>query len=633
MFSVLYSRKSKPKSSDRPDASSSRAASAPLCTPAFSGWRKAVNWLGITIWAGTLIYFWAWWLDPEHIYTVPRYVVATAILAWITLIPAYFIFIFAAAKVPEPLMRIPADWRIAMVVTKAPSEPLELVKKTLLGALHQSGVPHDTWLADEDPDQETLDWCARNGVRISTRKGVAAYQRDDWPRRKRSKEGNLAYFYDHFGYRLYDFVSQFDADHVPSPTYLMHAVAPFADPKVGYVSAPSICDTNAPANWSARGRLYVEASLHGALQCGYNAGWAPLCIGSHYTVRTAALRLVGGLGPELAEDHSTTLLLNAGGWRGVHAVNAIAHGEGPETFADLVVQEFQWSRSLVAILLRYSPTYVPRLRGRLKFQFLFSQLWYPLFSVLMAAMFVMPVYALLTGEHFADVTYIDFFTHMLPLSVALLVLAYWWRSTGLFRPADAKILSWEGIGFLFLRWPWALIGSLAAVVDHFRGKVADFRVTPKGNENTGPLPLRVLAPYLFLALVSAITAWLVEDPGTAGGFYVFNLINAVVYGGLALLVLLRHALENRLWPFPANFAGVASASSLSVVAVAVVFAVQANGLKGLAAMNEGITSFSLTRNVYSYSGAGQGKPAQPTLRFAPRWKPKNESAESGLQTN
>jgi cellulose synthase (UDP-forming) len=621
---------SRPTSNATTGSDPVQMAPEPSFVPAFSGWRRAVNWLGILAWLGTLGYFWSWWFVPDHVYTAMRYAIGTAILAWITVIPAYFIFIFAAAKVPQPLAHVPADWRIAMVVTKAPSEPLALVKKTLLGALHQPGVPHDTWLADEDPDQETLDWCAEHGIRVSTRKGIVAYQRDDWPRRKRSKEGNLSYFYDHFGYRLYDFVSQFDADHVPSPTYLMHAIAPFADPKVGYVSAPSICDTNAPANWSARGRLYVEASMHGALQCGYNAGWAPLCIGSHYSVRTAALHAVGGLGPELAEDHSTTLLLNAGGWRGVHAVNAIAHGEGPETFADLVVQEFQWSRSLVAILLRYSPTYVPRLPGRLRFQFLFSQLWYPMFSAMMAAMFLMPVYALISGEHFVNVTYIDFFQHIAPLSVVLLVLAFWWRSTGLFRPADAKILSWEGIGFLFLRWPWSLIGSLAAVVDHFRGKVADFRVTPKGNENTGQLPLRVLAPYFLLALVAAVTAWRVEDPGTAGGFYIFNLINAFVYGGLGLLVLVRHALENRLWPFPANFAGIVSASALSAVAAAVVLAIQANGLKGLAAMNEGITSFTLTRHVYSYSGAGQGKSAEPTLRFAPRWKPKDEPTESGL---
>ena len=148
--------------------------------------------------------------------------------------------------------------------------------------------------------------------------------------------------------------------------------------------------------------------MHGSLQAGYNGGLAPLCIGSHYAVRTAALKEIGGLGPELAEDHSTTLMMNADGWRGVHALDAIAHGDGPRTFADLVTQEFQWSRSLVMILLQYSPRLVGRLPPRLKFQFLFSQLWYPLFSLFMALMFVMPIVALVRGENFVDVTYPDF---------------------------------------------------------------------------------------------------------------------------------------------------------------------------------------------------------------------------------
>ncbi|MGO7259216.1 N-acetylglucosaminyltransferase, partial [Rhizobium brockwellii] len=76
---------------------------------------------------------------------------------------------------------------------------------------------------------------------------------------------------------------------------------------------------------------------------------------------TAALRQIGGLGPELAEDHSTTLVMNAGGWRGVHAVDAISHGDGPANFTDLVVQEFQRTRSLDTILLQHSSRHIMHL--------------------------------------------------------------------------------------------------------------------------------------------------------------------------------------------------------------------------------------------------------------------------------
>ena len=83
-----------------------------------------------------------------------------------------------------------------------------------------------------------------HGVLVSTRKGRADYHRATWPRRTRCKEGNLAYFYDHYGYERYDFVVQLDADHVPQKDYLRNMLRPFADPAVGYVSAPSICDRN-----------------------------------------------------------------------------------------------------------------------------------------------------------------------------------------------------------------------------------------------------------------------------------------------------------------------------------------------------------------------------------------------------
>lgn len=589
-----------------------------LFEPVFTGRRKALNLAGIALWLAALLFFWAWWLDPAHIYTPMRFAIVTAVLLWVTLIPAYFIVLFSNAKIPNRLARPFIADRVAMVVTKAPSEPFHIVRKTLEGALAQCDYPHDTWLADEDPDAETLAWCTANGVQVSSRKGNPSYHRKEWPRRTRCKEGNLAYFYDQYGYDRYDFVSQFDADHVPSPQYLRHALAPFADPAVGYVSAPSICDANAATSWSARGRLFVEASMHGALQAGYNSGLAPLCIGSHYTVRTAALRSIGGLGPELAEDHSTTLMFNAQGWKGVHAVDAIAHGQGPETFTDLIIQEFQWSRSLVTILLRYTPAYLGQLPGRLRFQFIFSELWYPMFSSMMALMFVLPIFALVTGKRFVGVTYADFFVHALPLSLVMLALAYWWRSTGMFRPANAKILSWEGTAFLILRWPWSLIGSLTALWDFVTGLHVDFRITPKGEKHSQPIPFRVIAPYALVASLSAGAAWFVKEPGSAGGFYIFNLVTAVIYGVLILLVLIRHARENLCAVTSLNWPGVTGMLCIVTITALMTGATYANGLKGLAAMNVGITAFTLTETLYSPAGAG--KRYSVTIRFHPRWR-------------
>ena len=598
---------------------SGTAPGEPTMVPLMSRAQRVEYLAGVAVWLAALVYFWAWWLDPAHYAGPVGYVTATATVAWVTLLPAYFMFIFYRARTPSGPLRLPAGSRIAMVVTKAPSEPFAIVQATLLGMLAQD-VPHETWLADEAPSQATLDWCRQHGVFVSTRRHRADYHRVSWPRRTRCKEGNLAYFYDQYGYARYDFVAQLDADHIPEPGYLWQMLRPFADPKVGYVSAPSICDSNAAESWSARGRLYAEASMHGALQAGYNGNLAPLCIGSHYAVRTAALKDIGGLGPELAEDHSTTLMMNAFGWRGVHALDAIAHGEGPRTFADLVTQEFQWSRSLVMVLVQYSPTYLKRLPARLKAQFLFSQLWYPLFAFFMAVMFVMPIVALVTGRSFVNVTYPQFLAHFAPLSIVLLLLAYRWRATGSYRPFNARVLSWEYVFFQFARWPWALAGTVAALRDWLTGSVVEFRITPKGSSEVDPLPARVLTPYAILSVVSALPVLLIANPGEARGFYVFALINAVLYAVLLLIILVQHARENVVRVTSRTYRPAIAATFASLLVLASLGTVR-NGMEGVESLAWGAGRLSLFSESYSIAGAGLGEAGLRNVHFEPRWLP------------
>ncbi|TVR11537.1 MAG: glycosyltransferase [Salinarimonadaceae bacterium] len=586
-----------------------------LLVPLLTRRAKLEHVSGLVLWLAALVYFWIWWLRPEHNVNWTNYLIVTAVLAWITLLPGYFLIIFASSRKTRADAGLPTGLRIAMVVTKAPSEPFAVVERTLRAMLAQDH-PHDTWLADEDPAPATIAWCRAHGVSLSTRKDAPEYHRENWPRRTRCKEGNLAYFYDHFGYARYDIVAQLDADHIPEPGYLREMIKPFGDPRVGYVSAPSICDLNARESWSARGRLYAEASMHGSLQAGYNNGWAPLCIGSHYAVRTAALREIGGLGPELAEDHSTTLMMNARGWRGVHALDAIAHGDGPRTFTDLVTQEFQWSRSLVSILLRYTPRHLPALPARLKFQFLFSQLWYPLFAVFMAIMFLMPIVALTSNTPFAGVTFPVFMLHFAPLSIVLILMAFRWRATGSFRPVDAKILGWETVIFLLARWPWALAGCLAALRDWISGGFVDFRVTPKGVLHVDPLPVRVVAPYAILSIASALPVLLVEDPGQAGGFYIFAIINAIVYAIVFLVIVFKHERENAVRrSSPLRLQAVVA--TITLLLALPVTGASMRGTQGLEALSYGVASIAMTQT--SYSPAGAGRAGTRIIRLAPRW--------------
>ena len=503
--------------------------------------REQVQLTGLVLlWACTVTLLFSWWFQRNHFVNGPNFAIASLALAWVVCLPAYFFFFLLRARVPNPALAIDSDWRVAMVVTKAPSEPFCVVQATLLGMLSQSH-PHDTWIADEDPSPETLDWCKQHGVKVSCRKGHPGYHSSTWPRRTRCKEGNLSFFYNSFGYREYDFVVQMDADHVPQKGYLEEMLRPFCDPEVGYVSAPSVCDSNAAESWSARARLYGEALFHGPLQAGYTNGFAPVCIGSHYAVRTRALAEIGGLGPELAEDHSTTLFMNAAGWRGVHAIQARARGQGPQTFADMAVQEFQWSRSLVRILLFHTPHKWKKLPRRLKAQFLFSQLWYPMFSLAMLLLFAMPIVALTRGQAWVDIRFPDFLAFFSATYVASIAILFWALNKRLGRPWRISLFSWEAMLFPLLKWPWILLGFLVAVLDWLRGADFEFKVTPKQGSPSGKegLRLRFAVPYMALSLAAAIPVLVVTEPGNASGHYLFCSLNAFFYSICFIVIVVE----------------------------------------------------------------------------------------------
>lgn len=592
---------------------------ADYLAPLFSRGQTVKYRLAFALWLAAAAYFWVWWIDPAKNINTLGYLVLSLGIGWLFFIQAYFLIIVLRAWVSDARIEDLGKCRVAMVTTKTPAEPLSVVRTTLEAMLSQN-YPHDTWLADENPDYETLAWCFSNGVKVSSREGNADYHRAEWPRRTKCKEGNLAYFYDHYGYRDYDFVAQLDSDHVALPGYLTNVLRPFVDPRIGYVSAPSICASNGPENWSARTRLFAEGLFHGILQAGYTNGLAPLCIGSHYAVRTRALHSIGGLGPELAEDHSTTMIFNAHGWRGVHAIDAIAVGAGPVAVSDLITQEFQWSRSLMTVLLAHTPRYLSKLPPLMRAQFLFMQLWYPLMALFMALMFALPILALIFDIRFVDVSFPAFVGHMLPSTLAILAIAYAIRGDGFFRPEAAKILSWEKALFATIQWPWVLWGTVTAVVDHLFGIRASFQVTPKGRQAARLLPVRVIAPYFLLAAASALPILLSSGLEQARGFYILAAINAAIYTAAFAVMIIRHIRENEislrrnLLPAGLQFA------AIMLLATMVIGAVSMRGLEGLHVLSMGLEPLHLTRLLYTVTGANQSPTQADQIRFEIWWE-------------
>ncbi len=512
--------------------------------------QKRTLLLLIIFWFFLLTFFTLWWFEKRHFVTAYGLVLNSIIIFWNYFIPAYFFYFVARMKVADSKLPVP-KFKVAMVVTKTPAEPFSVLKKTLIGCLEQK-FPHDTWVADENPVPETIKWCKENNVRISCRKDAAGYHNARWPRRAGSKEGNLAFFYDKYGYEFYDIVVQFDIDHIPGKNYLEEILRPFADDKVGYVSAPSICNLNEKESWSARARLYAESIMHGPLQAGHTNGFAPLCIGSHYAVRTKALKQIGGLGPEFAEDHSTTLLLNAAGWRGAHALYAIARGEGPATFSDCMIQEFRWSRSLTVLLLTLMPKVWKKLTPKFRFQFLFSQLWYPLFSGVMFLGLFLPLISVVLGVPLVSIPYLSFLLLSLFLDFSVLLIVFFLKRNGLFRPENAKIISWEVAVFQLVRWPYAMYGIIMAILDVVSGSDFKIMITPKGEAVERDFSFGILNPYVVLVAVYLTILYFSEYSPQVAGYYYFSYLIVLYYILSIWVIVTKHYREKRVFDIKIN---------------------------------------------------------------------------------
>jgi len=491
-----------------------------------------------------------WWFQPAHIGDPLRFTLTSVVVGYTLAMPAYLFYFLGRMRRPNPALVLPAGQRVTFVTTCVPgAEPLDILERTIVAMVNQEGYPHDVWVLDEGDLPEVRALCSRVGAKHFSRRHRPEYQRNVWPFKAKTKSGNYNAWLDWIEEERieYDIILQMDTDHVPQPGYMQEMLRSFADDAVNYVAAPSIVSGNREESWVVAARYELESTLHGPLQAGYNAGYAPLIIGSHAAFRVSALRRIGGFQHTLAEDHHNTLRLQAGGMRGVFQPDAIAIGDGAACFADAMIQEYQWSRALTQILLKFFPKDGRTLSPRLWLQFAFAETWYPLFAITQLIGWLMPVIALMTGEPWVRVNYFQFLGLSSIVTIATMAMVAWVRHRGWLRPHDASIVSWRMMLLMLARWPYVLYGVAEAVYGFATRKDFPFRVTPKGTGRRRDLPLHMVAPYLLLAGVSLAAAgsYLAKDTRTeVDGYLYLALLNAGTYLVLMLALVGLNIREN-----------------------------------------------------------------------------------------
>lgn len=501
----------------------------------FTNQDKIIAFFVFFVWFLVFVDFIFWWLTKAQPRMPELYWLNTFTVFWIPFLQLYF-FLFSLRQKEIKVDPHIAPCRVAMITTKIPSESEDLLIRTLVAMKSQKfDYPYDVWLADENPTNSMLEWCKVNGVNVSTRKDEPYYHNTTYPRKAKTKEGNLMYFYDKFGFENYDFVSQFDADHAPEPDFLQEVIKYFNNPEVGYVSSPSITDGNMEDSWTVAARCNWESTTHGPIQSGSNLGFSPMMFGSHYTHRIKALKAIGGIAPEIAEDHTTTLLYNANGWEGAFARNAIAHGYGAVGVGDSMLQEYQWALVGLRAMFLVTPKHFLKLNWKVKIQFLVWELWYPILTIVTLISYFLPVVALMIQNPIVAVEGYGFLWHYIPLFLISIGYAIWLRALNHLRPIIGWQVSWETAIFQILQFPWIALGVLEGLKQVVFGlPPAKIIITDKSEKVKG-LSYIFFLPHFVIIILNLWAILTTTNAGDAFGYFWFSF--AVVASHVISLIL------------------------------------------------------------------------------------------------
>lgn len=259
-------------------------------------------------------------------------------------------------------------------------EPLEIVLVTIRAARDMT-VEHRTWVLDDGNSDEVRD--------AAEREGVGYLRREE---HLHAKAGNI-----NAALRRTDgeFVVIFDADHVPSPDFLVRALPHMQDPGVAFVQTPQ-------AFPSARG-LVAEGSaesqkiFYELVLPGRNHFGAVFCVGTNVIFRRAALEEIGGMyTASNSEDIWTSIELHRRGWRSFFVPEVLARGLAPDSLLSYFKQQFRWAYGAFEVLLRGGLFRGKGLNFDQRFQYLLAGVNY-LLSLAALILMCLPAVYLLFG--------------------------------------------------------------------------------------------------------------------------------------------------------------------------------------------------------------------------------------------
>ncbi len=423
------------------------------------------------------------------------------------------------AKNPIPL-EVPRGLRVAFVTTRAPGEPIDMVRKTLKaikGVQYSEGFV-DAWLLDETKDPELRALCNRMHVRYFSRQGV---ERWNTPKPKksfrstfirlvtwgvikdqsadshdpffaaRSKHGNFNAWRSYLKEKgiVYDILAGVDTDHVPEPNYLQRVLGYFHDQDVAYVVGPQVYGNyrsgleGVVARWSESQASFFQSTIQRAA----NHGSCAMFVGTNYAIRMSVLDQIGGIQPCITEDMATGLAVHSSRnpktgvrWKSVYTPDVLAVGEGPDNWGPFFTQQWRWAagafdtwrRSVWKVFFKLSP--------KAMVHYFLILTFYPMAALSWIIAIISSLLYLTTGATAVLAPWGQFVSLYLMTLVMQLSLYFWNRRHNVSPHEPAGSYGVSGMAMSTLTAPIYFSALMGIVL----GKKPHFVVTTKGGGAT-----------------------------------------------------------------------------------------------------------------------------------------------------
>jgi cellulose synthase (UDP-forming) len=486
-------------------------------------WRKT----GRQVMLALTLFLYVRYLMWRGLYTLNTEDWTSALISWTVLLAeAYGLlqFMFFTFQAWNPVHRKSEPiktYRTVDVFVTVVNEPLEILRRTLVGCINQH-YPSDRYRI------YVLDDGHRDQVRDLARSFGCGYIRRE--ERLHAKAGNLNYALHQTSGEL---IAVFDTDHVPTAAFLRETVGFFENDRVAIVQTPHhfYNPDIFQKNLRLESELENEQGLFfRVLQAGRDAHNSAFFAGSSGLFRRGPLMEIGGFQTDtITEDIHTSMLVHARGYESRYLNTVLSAGLMPETFSGYLKQRTRWAIGSLQMCVIANPLTIKGLTWAQRINY-FGSVYYFLHGLPRIVCLAAPLPALWFG--IAPV-------HAGVEAIIHLFGSYFIGSLMMMRSVSrgTRNAFWGDV------YETAMCFSLsrAALATLLRPhKMQPFVVTPKGEklEKRGLHHVSIVAPHLLLlglllsGLAIGIEAWLNGRaiPGLEVGIF-WGLVN------LCLLIL------------------------------------------------------------------------------------------------